>query len=74
MNVGYASVSTSSQNLENQIDQLKSAGCEKIFSEKRSGKNEADREQFNIMMGFVREGDVLYIWNDPENVDSFLIS
>ncbi len=61
MNVGYARVSTSSQNLENQIDQLKSSGCEKIFSEKRSGKNESDREQFNIMMDFVREGDVLYI-------------
>ena len=61
MNVGYARVSTSSQNIENQIVQFKSAGCEKIFSEKRSGKNEAEREQFNIMMGFVREGDVLYI-------------
>lgn len=52
MNVGYARVSTSSQNLENQINQLETAGCEKIFSEKRSGKNEADREQFNIMMDF----------------------
>jgi len=61
MNVGYARVSTSSQNLENQINQLRSSGCEKIFSEKRSGKNEADREQFKIMMDFVREGDVLYI-------------
>jgi DNA invertase Pin-like site-specific DNA recombinase len=61
MNVGYARVSTSSQNLENQISQLKISGCEKIFSEKRSGKNEADREQFNIMMDFVREGDVLFI-------------
>jgi DNA invertase Pin-like site-specific DNA recombinase len=61
MNVGYARVSTSSQNLENQIDQLKEAGCEKIFSEKKSGKNKADRKQFNIMMDFVREGDILFI-------------
>jgi len=57
MNVGYARVSTSSQNPENQIDQLKSPGCDKTFSEKRSGKNEADCEQFKIMMDFVREGD-----------------
>jgi len=61
MNVGYARVSTSSQNLGNQIEQLKIAGCEKIFSEKKSGKNEADRREFNIMMDFIREGDVLFI-------------
>ena len=59
MNVGYARVSTAGQNLENQIDQLKSVSKKKIFSEKRSGKNEANREQFKIMMDFVREGDVL---------------
>lgn len=61
MNIGYVRVSTSSQNLENQMDQLKAAGCEKIFSEKRSGKNESDREQFKIMMDFIREGDVLFV-------------
>jgi len=61
MNVGYARVSTSSQNLENQLDQLKDAGCVKIFSEKKSGKNKADRKEFKIMMDFIREGDVLYI-------------
>ena len=54
MNVGYARVSTSSQNLENQINQLKDAGCVKIFSEKKSGKNKADRQQFNTMMDFIR--------------------
>ena len=81
MNVGYARVSTSSQNLENQIDQLKEAGCVKIFSEKKSGKNKADRQQFNIMMDFVREGDILFITKldrlarsviDLQNIAKFL--
>jgi DNA invertase Pin-like site-specific DNA recombinase len=81
MNVGYARVSTSSQNLENQIDQLKEAGCEKIFSEKKSGKNKDDRQQFNIMMDFVREGDILLITKldrlarsviDLQNIAKFL--
>lgn len=32
MNVGYTRVSTSSQNLKNQINQLKNAGYKKILS------------------------------------------
>ena len=51
VNVGYARVSTSSENLDNQIEQLKIAGCEKIFSEKKSGKNEADRREFSRKYG-----------------------
>ncbi|MBD3839762.1 MAG: recombinase family protein [Epsilonproteobacteria bacterium] len=61
MNVRYARVSTSSQSLDNQIEQLKSVGWEKVFSEKRSGKNETDRGQFQIMKNFIREGDVLFV-------------
>ena len=81
MNVGYARVSTSSQNLENQINQLKEAGCVKIFSEKRSGKNKAYCQQFNIMMDFIRKGDILFITKldrlarsviDLQNIAKFL--
>lgn len=60
MIVGYARVSTVGQSLESQLEQLGNAGCEKIFQEKRSGKN-SDREQFQIMMDFVREGDTIIV-------------
>jgi len=37
MKVGYARVSTITQNLDSQIDALKKAGCEKIITEQASG-------------------------------------
>ncbi len=61
MLVGYARVSSVGQSLDVQVDQLTGAGCEKVFSEKRSGASQADRQALEDAIEFVRDGDVLLI-------------
>ncbi|MES2181109.1 MAG: recombinase family protein [Pseudomonadota bacterium] len=61
MKVGYARVSTLGQSLENQLESLTKEGCERIFTEKASGKSADDREQLQSALEFVRAGDVLVI-------------
>lgn len=62
MLVGYARVSdTRSQDLGVQEDALRSAGCERIFSEKRSAKEAATRLALNEALDFTREGDILIV-------------
>lgn len=61
MLVGYARVSSVGQSLEVQLEQLKAAGCERTFAEKKSGRSAADREQLQEALAFVREGDALVV-------------
>lgn len=61
MLVGYARVSSAGQSLEVQEEQLQSAGCEKIFAEKRSGRTLETRERLLEALDFVREGDTLIV-------------
>ncbi|PHI28850.1 recombinase family protein [Budvicia aquatica] len=56
--VGYARVSTTGQNLESQLEALKS--CDKVFQEKVSGADN-DRPQLSSLLEFVREGDVVLV-------------
>lgn len=61
MLVGYARVSTIDQNVTPQIDELKKAGCEKIFRDKISGAK-SDRPGLQEALDFLREGDSLVVW------------
>jgi DNA invertase Pin-like site-specific DNA recombinase len=57
MIIGYARVSSIDQNLERQLDNLKTFGVEKIFTEKQSGKSVENRPVFQEALNFVRMGD-----------------
>lgn len=60
MLVGYARVSTTDQDLTVQLQRLTAMGCERIFSEKRSGTT-AERPELQSCIDFVRKGDVLLV-------------
>lgn len=58
--IGYARVSTFDQNLDSQLDELKKAGCTKIFQEKASSVKK--RPEFEKCLDYLREGDTLIVW------------
>lgn len=60
-NIGYARVSSRDQNLDVQIAELKKYGVDKIFADKKSGKN-TDREQLQLALEYMREGDKLIVY------------
>ena len=60
MLIGYARVSTQDQNLNLQLDDLKKAGCDRIFQEKASSAKE--RPQLLKLLETIREGDTVIVW------------
>jgi len=58
---GYARVSTTDQNLDLQLAALKTAGCDVIRSEKRSGTSTAGRDELRDLLTFIRAGDSLVV-------------
>lgn len=61
MLIGYARVSTVEQELRLQLDALEKAGCERIFTDKASGKR-LDRPGLAEAVSFARPGDSLVVW------------
>ena len=61
MIIGYARTSSKHQEagLEDQIDQLRKVGCEKIFSEQVSSV--AQRDELDRALDFAREGDTFVV-------------
>jgi len=59
--VGYARVSSYGQSLDVQLEKLAKDGCERIFSEKMSGRSAEAREELQNCLQWVREGDVLVV-------------
>lgn len=58
--IGYARVSAKDQNLDSQLDLLKSAGCENVFEDKASGVKES-RPAWDRLLEFLRPGDTVVV-------------
>lgn len=59
--IGYARVSTRDQNLDMQLEALKQAGCEQIYTEKKSGRR-LDRPVLKKLLKHVTAGDIIIVW------------
>lgn len=57
---GYARVSSGGQELDLQLDQLRAAGCAKVFREKQSGVKD-DRAVLARMLSALRPGDTVIV-------------
>jgi DNA invertase Pin-like site-specific DNA recombinase len=61
MRYGYARVSSKSQDYAGQVAALEAAGCERIFSEKASGKSTDGRREFDKLKRVLLPGDAVVV-------------
>jgi DNA invertase Pin-like site-specific DNA recombinase len=61
MLIGYARVSTGEQSLDLQVDALKQAGCEEVYTDEMSGVK-AERPGLQKALAFARTDDTLVVW------------
>jgi DNA invertase Pin-like site-specific DNA recombinase len=61
MKIGYARVSITDQCLDQQLDALKAAGCDRFFKDVISGST-TSRPEFDRMQDQIRGGDTVVVW------------
>lgn len=61
MLLGYARVSTDGQDHALQLDALRAAGCDRVFTEVGSG-TKTDRQELAKLMDQARPGDTIVVW------------
>ena len=61
MQLGYARISTSEQNIDGQIEALRDAGCEKVFADRGVGGDRASRPELDKLLEQLRAGDVVVV-------------
>ena len=61
MKLGYVRISTIFQNEARQLKIMEDNKIDKVFIDKQSGKNINDRDEFQKLLEFAREGDTIYV-------------
>jgi DNA invertase Pin-like site-specific DNA recombinase len=59
--IGFARVSTSNQDLANQLKMLEEHGCHKILHGKQSGSSKENESNLKELVDYVREGDTVVV-------------
>ena len=60
--VGYARVSTMDQSPGLQLEALRQAGCERVYTERASGARDDRPELARVLGDVLRSGDTLVVW------------